>query len=74
MGRAGTFVISAAFLGLGIWLYLEVMHLKSWARKSFIKKPGTITLKFNEPIEPGLDKEEFMDKFNESINNIIESK
>ena len=47
---------------------------KCWARKSFIKKPGTITLKFNEPIEPGLDKEEFMDKFNESINNIIESK
>jgi len=36
LGRAGTFVISAAFLGLGIWLYLEVMHLKSWARKTFI--------------------------------------
>ena len=35
-GRVGTFVISAAFWGLEIWLYFEVMHLKSWARKSFI--------------------------------------
>ena len=37
--------------------------------KSFIKNPGTITLKFNKPIEPGLSKEEFMDIF-KMKNNI----
>lgn len=43
---------------------------KCWARKSFIKNPGTITLKFNKPIEPGLGKEEFMSIFSNTINNI----
>lgn len=38
---------------------------KCWARKSFIKNPGTITLKFNKPIDPGLSKEEFMNVFND---------
>ena len=31
--------------------------------ESLRKNPGTITLKFNKPIEPGLSKEEFMDMF-----------
>ena len=42
---------------------------KCWARKSFIKNPGTITLKFYPPISSGLNKEEFMEKFNKVINN-----
>lgn len=36
LGRAGLFVVGAAFWGVEIWLYVAVMHLKSWARKSFI--------------------------------------
>ena len=36
LGRTGTFVLGAAFFGIQIWLYLEVMQRKSWARKSFI--------------------------------------
>ena len=44
---------------------------KCWARHSFIKHPGTITLKFNKPIETGLDKENFMNKFNERINSKV---
>lgn len=43
---------------------------KCWAKKSFIKNPGTITLKFNKQIEQGLSKEEFMSMFNNTINNI----
>lgn len=37
---------------------------KFWARRSFKKNPGTITMKFMEPIEPGLPQDEFMDKLN----------
>ena len=35
-----------------------------WARRSFKKNPGTVTVKFIEPIEPGLPQDEFMDKLN----------
>jgi len=37
---------------------------KFWARRSFKKNPGTITVKFIEPIEPGLSQDQFMDKLN----------
>lgn len=33
-----------------------------WGRRSFVKKPGRITLKFLPPLMPGLDKREFMSK------------
>ncbi len=46
----------------------HVDSCKCWARKSFIKNPGTITLKFYPPITPGLDKEEFMNKLNAAVN------
>lgn len=36
LGRMGTFVIYAAFLGMGVWLYVVVIQLKSWARKTYI--------------------------------------
>jgi 1-acyl-sn-glycerol-3-phosphate acyltransferase len=36
---------------------------KYWPRRSFSKNPGTIHLSFNEPIHPGLLKEEFFEKF-----------
>ncbi len=37
---------------------------KFWARRSFKKNSGTITVKFMEPIQPGLSQDEFMDKLN----------
>ena len=53
LGRTGTFVISAAFLGLGIWLYLGIMHLKSWARKTFIVYTFLIAALFLFGIQEG---------------------
>ncbi len=47
---------------------------KCWARHSFIKHPGIITLKFNKPIETGLSKAEFMKRFNHEINSMHEKK
>ena len=31
-----------------------------WGRRSFVKRPGTITVAFLEPIQPGLDRKAFM--------------
>jgi len=44
---------------------------KFWARRSFKKNPGTITLKFMEPIEPGLSPDEFMDRLNDTFQTEI---
>ena len=38
-----------------------------WPRKSFQKYPGTISIEFLSPIEPGLGKEEFMKVLEEKI-------
>ncbi len=38
-----------------------------WGRQSFLKKPGTITVEFLEPIEPGLDRRTFMRLLEERI-------
>ncbi len=45
---------------------------KFWARRSFVKKPGTITVKVMEPIEPGLSQDEFMDRLNKIFQTEIE--
>lgn len=43
-----------------------------WPRRSFLKYKGTVTVKFLEPILPGLDKNKFSEVFNNAIkNNII---
>jgi 1-acyl-sn-glycerol-3-phosphate acyltransferase len=38
-----------------------------WARRSFIKRPGTITLEFLEPIPPGLPRAVFARQLEERI-------
>lgn len=38
-----------------------------WQRRSFIKRPGTITVTFLEPIPPGLDRRAFMQVLEERI-------
>ena len=40
-----------------------------WSRRSFVRKPGTITLRFLSPIRPGLDKKTFLKTLEESISN-----
>ncbi len=38
-----------------------------WGRRSFVKRPGTITVRFLEPIPPGLDRQAFMRLLEERI-------
>ena len=40
-----------------------------WAKKSFLRYSGKIVIEFMEPIEPGLNKKEFMEKLESSIEN-----
>ena len=40
-----------------------------WSRRSFVRKPGTITLKILSPIRPGLDKQTFLKTLEEGISN-----
>lgn len=38
-----------------------------WGRRSFAKRPGTITVAFLEPIQPGLDRKAFMAELEQRI-------
>jgi 1-acyl-sn-glycerol-3-phosphate acyltransferase len=38
-----------------------------WPRRSFIKRPGCIVLEFLPPIEPGLDRHEFLEVLEDRI-------
>jgi 1-acyl-sn-glycerol-3-phosphate acyltransferase len=38
-----------------------------WGRRSFLKKPGCVTIKFLPPVEPGLNREEFMTRLENDI-------
>lgn len=40
-----------------------------WGRQSFLKKPGTITIEFLEPIEPGLERKAFMSLLEQRIES-----
>lgn len=44
-----------------------------WPRNNMITKPGTITLEFLDPIEPGLPKKEFLQKLEKVIEEKSES-
>lgn len=41
---------------------------KIWPRRSFIKRPGTITMRFGETIPPGLDRKTFEERLHAAIN------
>ena len=43
-----------------------------WGRRSFVRKPGTITLRFLTPISPGLDKRGFLQTLEQRINHAQE--
>lgn len=38
-----------------------------WGRRQFVKRPGTITIRFLPPIVPGLDRRAFMDRLEDAI-------
>jgi len=38
-----------------------------WGRQRFLKRPGTITVEFLEPIEPGLERKAFMSLLEQRI-------
>lgn len=38
-----------------------------WGRRSFVKRPGTITVQFLEPIQPGLERKAFMAELEDRI-------
>jgi 1-acyl-sn-glycerol-3-phosphate acyltransferase len=42
---------------------------KFWGKGCFIKNKGKIKMKFLDPIEPGLNKKEFMKVLEEKIEN-----
>jgi len=41
-----------------------------WRRRSFIRLPGTITVEFLDPIEPGLDKQIFFKRLQDDIEAV----
>jgi 1-acyl-sn-glycerol-3-phosphate acyltransferase len=40
-----------------------------WSRNAFIKKPGTITIEFLPPIEAGMERDAFMQRLQDTIEN-----
>ncbi|GHU16569.1 1-acyl-sn-glycerol-3-phosphate acyltransferase [Alphaproteobacteria bacterium] len=45
---------------------------KFWPRRGFLKIPGNITVKFLDPIPPGLSRDEFMNRLNDVFYSEIE--
>ncbi len=45
---------------------------KFWRRRSFLKYPGNITVRFLKPIEPGLSQDEFMKRLNEVFYSAVD--
>ena len=42
---------------------------KHWSRNAFIKFPGTISIEFLPAIQPGLNRQEFMEKLEQQIES-----
>ena len=45
---------------------------KVWPKNTFNKYPGKITISFLAPIQPGLEKEKFIEKLQEEIYKEID--
>ena len=44
-----------------------------WPKNSFKRYPGTVTIEFLKPIEPGLDKREFLSKLEKNIEQACQN-
>jgi 1-acyl-sn-glycerol-3-phosphate acyltransferase len=53
---------------------VPVVHISGrfWPRRGFLKSPGNITIKFLDPIPPGLPQDEFMEKLSGAFHSEIE--
>ena len=65
--------LQPGFAGLYRALRLPVVPLaldsgKVWPRTSFVKRPGTVTMRFGEPIPPGLARGEIEARVHAAIN------
>lgn len=65
--------LKAGVSGLYKVLKLPVVPLaldsgRLWPRNSFVKRPGTITMSFGDPIPPGLPRDEFEARLHAAIN------
>lgn len=53
--------VAALYKALGVPVVPVALDSgRFWPRRSFVKRPGTITVQFLEPIPPGLDRQAFM--------------
>lgn len=69
-GKPGTYHPGVAALYKNVDAPLVPVALNSglfWQRRSFLKRPGRITVEFLPPIEPGLDRQAFMKELRERI-------
>jgi 1-acyl-sn-glycerol-3-phosphate acyltransferase len=65
--------LQPGFAGLYRALKLPVVPLaldsgKVWPRRSLVKRPGTVTMRFGEAIQPGLKRDEIEARVHEAIN------
>ncbi|HYG48061.1 MAG TPA: lysophospholipid acyltransferase family protein [Allosphingosinicella sp.] len=65
--------LEPGFAGLYRALDLPVVPValdsgRIWPRRSFVKKPGTVTMRFGEPIPPGLPRKEAEARVHAAIN------
>lgn len=65
--------LAAGFAGLYKQLRLPCVPValdsgKLWPRRSFVKRPGVVTICFGDPIPPGLPREEIEAKVHSAIN------
>ena len=71
-GRPGTYHPGVAALYKGVDAPLVPVALNSglfWQRRSFLKRPGRITIEFLPAIEPGLDRRVFMKELQTRIES-----
>lgn len=65
--------LKAGFAGLYKALGMPVVPIamdsgRMWPRGSFVKRPGTVTFRFGEPIPPGLPRDEIEARVHAAIN------
>jgi 1-acyl-sn-glycerol-3-phosphate acyltransferase len=67
--------LQPGFAGLYSSLRLPVVPValdsgRVWPRRSFVKRPGVVTFRFGEPIEPGLKRPEIEERVKAAINGL----
>jgi 1-acyl-sn-glycerol-3-phosphate acyltransferase len=74
-GRAGRYHPGVAALSSMLDLPVVPVALNSglfWSRQSLLIRPGTVTVEFLEPISPGLDRRELLERLKSSIEHASE--